>query len=144
MQIKYFDGIPESNRYLIFGLDANTYAHGTTKVNQDFTEFVNFFSKSLNINSCWGDHPSPQTYTTYSARTYLQPQLNKAAGKHDIMKKGDVNPKDFILFYNKALTASNTQRDNTGKKSYKDAQVIPSLDFPSDHCATSTIIQKKQ
>ncbi len=139
---KVFEDVPESEQYLVFGLDANTYTHGVPNVHQDFLEFVNFFTKDLGINSCWGSNPSPQTYTTYSARTYLQTQLNKAAGKNDIMKKGDVNPKDFILFYKKALKASGTQRDNTGKKQYVDSQVIPSLDFPSDHCATSTTIQK--
>ena len=30
------------------------------------------------MNSCYGPTPNPKNYTTFHARTYLQPQLNKA------------------------------------------------------------------
>ena len=31
----------------------------------------------MGLTSCWGDTPDPTQHTTYSARTFLQPQLNK-------------------------------------------------------------------
>ena len=43
--------------------------------------------------------PCSQTSpTTFNARTYLQPQLQKAAKSDEKVTKGDKNPKDFILF----------------------------------------------
>lgn len=83
---------------LIFGLDANTYEKGKAGKKQDVTEFVEFF-KSLKMNSCWGTEARPKEYTTFNARTFLQPQLNKACTKEQFLELGDVNPKDFILFY---------------------------------------------
>merc|ERR1719168_502891 len=80
---------------LIFGLDANTYEKNSSK-----TAHVLDFEKmyeSLGYKSCWGK-VDPTRYTTYNARTYLQPQLNKAAQSTQLAEKGDRNPKDFILF----------------------------------------------
>jgi hypothetical protein len=45
------------------------------------------------LTSCWGDKPNPKNFTTFNARTFLQPQLNKAAKKEDKVAKGDINPK---------------------------------------------------
>ena len=83
---------------LIFGLDANTYEKGKPGKKQDVTEFVNFLT-TLKMNSCWGTEARPKEYTTFNARTFLQPQLNKACTKEQFLELGDVNPKDFILFY---------------------------------------------
>ena len=81
---------------LVFGLDANTYEKGGKKL-QGVVEFgQDFVSKGY--SSCWGDAPDPTKHTTYNARTFLQPQLQKAAKSTEKASKGDKNPKDFILF----------------------------------------------
>ena len=81
---------------LVFGLDANTYEHGSDS-KQGVVEFgQDFVSKGY--SSCWGDAPDPTKHTTYNARTFLQPQLQKAARSTEKASKGDKNPKDFILF----------------------------------------------
>jgi hypothetical protein len=53
------------------------------------------------MNSCYGPTPNPKNYTTFHARTYLQPQLNKAITYAEKDVKGDKNPKDFIVFFAK-------------------------------------------
>ena len=40
---------------------------------------------------CWGDAPDPTKHTTYNARTFLQPQLQKAARSTEKASKGDKN-----------------------------------------------------
>jgi len=123
---------------LVFGLDANTYEKSKPGKNQGVVEFgEHYVSKGL--TSCWGDKPSPTEYTTYNARTYLQPQLNKAASKSEFLSKGDVNPKDFILFYPDQFEAEGgVVKDNTGDKAYLEDTAFPTLSFPSDHAIIST------
>jgi hypothetical protein len=65
------------NHKLIFGLDANTYENAKPGKQQDVLEWGNSYV-SRGQTSCWGDVPQPGNYTTFNARTYLQPQLNKA------------------------------------------------------------------
>ena len=60
----------------------------------------------LGYTSCWGDVPPVNNYTTYNARTFLQPQLQKASKFAERAKKGDVNPKNFILFPKGAFSVS--------------------------------------
>jgi hypothetical protein len=98
-------------------MDANTYAHGTPGKTQDVIEFADdYVTKGL--TSCWGNKPERENYTTFNARTYLQPQLNKAAKRDERATKGDVNPKDFILFYEKDFRTLFVEKDNTGKHRY--------------------------
>eukprot|EP00958_Prasinococcus_capsulatus_P017476 scaffold1973_cov399-Prasinococcus_capsulatus_cf.AAC.7 len=82
---------------LLFGLDANTYKKHKEGKNQGVAEFADYFV-SKKLNSIWGPKPDPESHTTFNGRTFLQPQLNKAAKKAEIESKGDKNPKDFILF----------------------------------------------
>jgi hypothetical protein len=86
-----------SNHKLIFGLDANTYENAKPKKQQDVMEWGVSYT-NMGLTSCWGDVPQPSNYTTFNARTYLQPQLNKACKSTEKRAKGDVNPKDFIIF----------------------------------------------
>lgn len=114
----------------LFGLDANTHelkVEGKAHV----LEFEEFY-ESLGLRACWGK-VTPDLYTTFNARTYLQPQLNKAAKSTELQSKGDRNPKDFILFTNHFKVGA-AVRDNTGEAIYKDV-VFPTLEFPSDHAA---------
>ena len=125
---------------LIFGLDANTYENGKPGKTQDVLDFGRDYV-SHGLTSCWGDVPNAKNYTTYNARTFLQPQLNKACKSSQKREKGDVNPKDFILFPKKDFTVVQTWKDNTGKKTYVEDMAFPTLDFPSDHGILATILQ---
>lgn len=116
---------------LLFGMDANTY-----KEESKSTAHVLAFEKmytELGLKACWGA-VDPTRYTTFNARTYLQPQLNKAAKSTELVKKGDQNPKDFVLFTNH-FVGGRVWRDNTGKGTYAEDTVFPTLEFPSDHAA---------
>ena len=115
---------------LLFGLDANTYEHGSSS-KQDVLAFARDYV-SKGYTSCWGDTPNPTNYTTFNARTFLQPQLQKGCKGAEKASKGDRNPKDFILF-SRQWAATAASRDNTGKREYTEGMVFPTLDFPSDH-----------
>ena len=125
---------------LIFGLDANTYEHAKPGKQQDVLEFADSYVE-LGLTSCWGDKPNPSNYTTYNARTFLQPQLNKACRQTEKRSNGDVNPKDFILFPKTAFGVVKTWKDNTGRKQYVEDMAFPTLNFPSDHGILATIIE---
>ena len=81
-----------------------------------------------------------------TARTFLQPQLNKAIKMINRHKKGyanpDFNPKDFIIFYKNQfyIESNSTIKDNTGKKIYNENTCFPTLEFPSDHAIISTLL----
>ena len=129
------------NHKLIFGLDANTY-EGKPNSKQDVMEYGTSYV-SNGFTSCWGDVPQKSNYTTYNARTFLQPQLNKACRQSEKRSKGDVNPKDFILFHKKYFQTVETWKDNTGEKRYIEDMPFPTMKFPSDHGILSTIIEPK-
>uniref|UniRef100_A0A7S0EEX2 Endonuclease/exonuclease/phosphatase domain-containing protein n=1 Tax=Phaeocystis antarctica TaxID=33657 RepID=A0A7S0EEX2_9EUKA len=125
---------------LVFGLDANTYAHGSAS-KQGVVEFgQDFVSKGY--SSCWGDAPDPTNHTTFNARTFLQPQLQKAAKSTEKASKGDKNPKDFILFPKAAYSVVATTKDNTGRRRYTEGMVFPTLQFPSDHGLVATVLRE--
>lgn len=125
---------------LLFGLDANVYeieTKGATHV----SEWVAAYER-LGLASNWGQlagtDPLGLTRTTYNARTYVQPQLQKAVKRSEFFK-GDANPKDYVVFSPAVLeVAAGTERDNTGDGgkvgAYEDTP-IPSLVWPSDHSA---------
>lgn len=123
---------------LLFGMDANTYSKPESD-QQGITDFAEFY-RSKNLNTCYGQHPNPTNYTTFHARTHLQPQLNKAVTIEDKDFKGDKNPKDFIVFFTPDFTVQSTKKDNTGNGVYIEGMVFPTLQFPSDHGITSTIL----
>ena len=81
--------------------------------------------------------------TTHNARTYIQPQLQKASAREEVATKGDVNPKDFILFPADrfVVAAGSTVRDNTGSRRFTDGTLFPTLTFPSDHALIETTLQ---
>jgi len=135
------DGTLKNHR-LVFGMDANTYEKAIPGKQQDVLDFAKeVFSHGM--TSCWGDVPNPKNYTTYNARTYLQPQLNKACKSTEKRKKGDVNPKDFIIFPKDDFAVIKTWKDNTGERRYIEDMAFPTLEFPSDHGLLSTILEPK-
>lgn len=132
-----------SSHKLVFGLDANTYEKAKPGKQQDVLEWGEHYV-SLGLTSCWGDVPTPNNYTTFNSRTYLQPQLNKACKKSDKRTNGDVNPKDFILFGKSEFKTIKTWKDNTGMQKYIEGMAFPTLDFPSDHGILATVIEPIQ
>ncbi|KAG8458545.1 hypothetical protein KFE25_003080 [Diacronema lutheri] len=126
---------------LLFGLDANTYEARSAKT-QHVLDFADAYG-ALGLTSCWGDRPDPHNHTTFNARTYLQPQLNKAVKLSDLAKPGvgDKNPKDFILFPKGSYALERTAKDNTGRGAYLEQTVFPTLAFPSDHALISTVLR---
>jgi len=123
---------------LVFGLDANTYVHGSAHM-QGVSEFVATFA-GQGLSSGWGDVVDPTRLTTFNGRTYVQPQLQKAMQKSETPVKGDVNPKDFILFHKAQFKPVATTRDNTGARKYKEGMLFPTLSFPSDHAVISATL----
>ena len=125
---------------LVLGMDGNTY-----KEHSEAYQGVGDLQKLLKgerMASVWGSLPDPSKPTTCNARTYLQPQLNKAVSKKDTFTKGDVNLKDWIVFFERdfQLVENSTTRDNTGRVEYVDNMVFPTLDFPSDHAVVAATI----
>lgn len=131
--------INEPDLRLIFGLDANTYKKGDKK-RQDMEEFVRVVH-GRQMRTCWGNVPNPSNFTTFNARTFLQPQLNKAVKLAERDRYGDKNPKDFIIFYKKHFKETLTTKDNTGQLKYVENMVFPTLEFPSDHGILSTTLE---
>ena len=127
---------------LIVGMDANTYQKHRHNKRQGVLEFAALYS-SLGLTSSWGDVPDPTNITTFNARTYLQPQLNKAVAFKDLdlPGTGDKNPKDFILFQKGRYHVLTNTKDNTGRKLYLEKQPFPTLTFPSDHGVLSAVLQ---
>lgn len=127
---------------LVFGLDANTYTISNNPKLQGVDEFAASF-RSKGYSSCWGDMPNSRSPTTFNARTYLQPQLQKAARADEKESKGDKNPKDFILFPKAHFEVLAATKDNTGERRYIEDMVFPTLKFPSDHGVVSSKLKIK-
>lgn len=127
------------NAVLVFGLDANAYNKAKKGKQLDVRDFNKEF-RNLKLTSCFGNDIDPNNFSTFNARTFLQPQLNKAASRSEFMEKGDVNPKDFILTFESHGSFSSTLKDNTGEKKYIEGMVFPTLTFPSDHGVVSTVL----
>jgi|TARA_B110000977_G_scaffold131783_1_gene167856 hypothetical protein len=99
----------------------------------------------------------PNVHTTYNARTYLQPQLNKAVrmSERACSPFTDKNPKDHILFQisshlndldgcevqRAGFSTEIVSRDNTGTGTFAPHAPFPTLKFPSDHAIVSAELQ---
>mmetsp|Transcript_8082 Transcript_8082/g.17509 ORF Transcript_8082/g.17509 Transcript_8082/m.17509 type:complete len:534 (-) Transcript_8082:158-1759(-) len=130
---EYWTSLEGVNR-LVVGLDANVYT-GAANGYLDVSDFVAAY-RSAGLTSCCGDDHqalSTNAKTTFNARTYLQPQLNKAVRSSEKESKGDNNPKDFILFHEKQMRVLQYCKDNTGSYEYLEGIPFPTLHFPSDH-----------
>lgn len=134
---KLAQSMPEHR--LVFGLDANTHTIGSSS-KQGVAEFASAFVAD-GYSSCWGDQPNPNSATTFNARTFLQPQLQKAARTDEKVSKGDKNPKDFILYRRDSFSVVGSRKDNTGEGRYVEDMVFPTLAFPSDHGIVSTTLK---
>ena len=127
---------------LLFGMDANTYSNPDPD-QQGVVAFADYYVNS-GLNSCYGKKPNPKDFTTFHARTHLQSQLNKAVSIEQKNEKGDKNPKDFILFFDKQFANLKTEKDNTGQHKYIENMVFPTMEFPSDHGITAATLLELQ
>ena len=126
------------NHKLLIGMDANTYSKPDSD-QQGVLAFAEHYVHS-GMNSCYGKKPNPINFTTFHARTHLQSQLNKAVSLEQKNEKGDKNPKDFILFFEKQFVNLSTEKDNTGQHKYIENMVFPTMEFPSDHGITAAVL----
>jgi len=134
-------GLAEASTNLIFGLDANTYLVHEQDKWQGVDDFLAHCG-TLGLRSCWTEgKPMSECLTTCHARTFAQPQLNKAIRKAELLSKGDVSPKDHILIRTAgSLEARSCNKDNTGMRSYKEQTPFPSLRFASDHAIVTAVL----
>ena len=122
---------------LVFGLDANVYEAPKPGKQAGATDFLaDVAAKGYAASS--GERLE---VTTFNMRTFLQPQLQKACRAKEKKKNGDVNPKDYILYEPKAFGIKEFGVDNTTRKERVD-QVIPTMEWPSDHCLVFTTFSK--
>ena len=86
------------------------------------------------LASSWGRRGElGGVWTTFSARTHLQPQGHKAVGpaaggaEHRRLR-------DWVVFpVGRAAAAGPAERDNTGRGALAEVRTVPSAAFPSDH-----------
>ena len=137
------EGLP-----VLFGLDANTHAALDPKgARKHVDEFVGELAAgdAPPLAHSWTGAPADWT-TTYCARTFLQPQLNKAVRAADAQTSPltDRNPKDFLLFSPSAFDVTEPcVRDCTGAKTFDASSYLPTLTFPSDHAIVSAALEFK-
>ena len=129
---------------LLFGLDANVYEAASGGKTAYYADWVARY-ETLGLASNWGAKVDPVACrTTYNARTFVQPQLQKAVRLAEFAK-GDCNPKDYLLFAAGEFEVLTTVRDNTGEGGSGapfNETAIPSLLWPSDHSAVLTTLRR--
>jgi hypothetical protein len=125
---------PKTPPRLVFGMDANTHKTHEESKKQGVSDFAAHLEK-IGLVSCWGVEPDPRAHTTFNARTYLQPQLNKAVrfAERATSSSTDKHPKDHIVFRLGTFDVRIVTRDNTGEGEFVDDTPFPTLTFPSDH-----------
>merc|ERR1712232_35304 len=95
----------------------------------------------------WEGQDTTKWHTTFNARTFLQPQLNKAVRfeERHTSKLTDNHPKDWILFSSSDFeVAKAAVKDNTGKFTFQDGIDFPTLTFPSDHALVSSTLRVRK
>ncbi|CAK0853116.1 unnamed protein product [Prorocentrum cordatum] len=82
----------------------------------------------LGLHSCLPE----DVWTTFKARTFVQPQLQKAVRSENLSTEADMGPEDHILAKGAASIFVAVERDTTGDHHFLDAP-LPTESFPSDH-----------
>jgi hypothetical protein len=131
---------------VVLGLDANTQAAPDPRgANKHVDDFLNDLQEGDQpLSHCWGEADKSEWTTTCNARSYLQPQLNKAVpyNARETSQLSDINPKDFLLFSGSTFElATPACRDNTGEGKFVAGMSMPTLSFPSDHAVMYATIK---
>ena len=98
------------------------------------------------LGSCWDGAELAGLWTTFSARTHLQPQLHKAVGPAAAADPRHRRLRDWIVFRRGQLTLASggegVGRDNTGRGELAEmrAMATPSAAFPSDHAIVAATL----
>eukprot|EP00930_Biecheleria_cincta_P087271 TRINITY_DN7651_c0_g2_i1.p1 TRINITY_DN7651_c0_g2~~TRINITY_DN7651_c0_g2_i1.p1 ORF type:complete len:533 (+),score=100.69 TRINITY_DN7651_c0_g2_i1:47-1600(+) len=131
---------------VLFGIDANAHSKGVAGKKLGAADFRQH-CVNKGLEDCWSGRAAEapnECFTTYNARTFLQPQLNKAVSREaaGTDPSTDRNPKDYILFDPKEFKVEGLpERDNTGRRGIFHDQPFPTLQFPSDHAAVLSRLQ---
>ena len=101
-------------------------------------EFADFLAER-GLASCWGRRGElGGVWTTFSARTHLQPQGHKAVGPAAAGGAEHRRLRDWVVFpAGRAAAAGPAERDNTGRGALAEVRTVPSAAFPSDHAVVS-------
>ena len=86
---------------LVVGLDANTSAAAGRLGHDDMSALL----AGRGLASCWSGRNLAELWTTFSARTSLQPQLHKAVGPGRVLDPCHRQLKDWILFRDSQVPA---------------------------------------
>jgi hypothetical protein len=113
---------------LLFGLDANTAdsddkdpqcaaaaaraggGTGLQKAAVDASELCELLT-GMRMGWCWRGEDVAAVWTTFSARTHLQPQLHKAVGAGGLGHRRHRRLKDWILFYDSQVAVRDSRED---------------------------------
>ena len=107
----------------VFGMDANTHVAHIDGKKQGVRDFIEFLERETAFKSCWtlaGVDVERDAFTTFSARTHLQAQLNKAVPRAEVLTSPltDRHPKDHVLIY---------APDDTGRETTTTTRPPPSI-----------------
>lgn len=139
--VKAFSDAAEglADHTMVFGLDANTSLKNCTGI-LGVIDFLKHCGE-LGLRTCFPDGSDiSECCTTRKARTYIQPQLNKAVRSDAKSTRGEANPRDHVLFQRAKFDVIKCYRDNTGKREYIEDQFCPTMHFPSDHGVVSVVL----
>lgn len=128
----------------VFGMDANTHSYHKDGKKQGVVDFIDFLKSSTSFSSCWtlANVDVERAHTTFSARTFLQPQLNKAVPLDQIETHilTDRHLKDHILVRTNGarVVLRDVERVNAVDfssfvASFDAGSMFPNASFPSDH-----------
>ena len=135
----------------VFGMDANTHSFHREGKKQGVRDFIDFIHASTSFKSCWtlaDIDVERDAMTTFSARTFLQAQLNKAVpfAEVGVSELTDRHPKDHVLVRVKSgasvreatvdrINAVDFAVDPPKALPFDADAMFPNARFPSDHAA---------
>jgi len=122
---------------LIFGADLNMTRAGKNKLH--FSDFMSELP-AMGLESTLGSELSADNYTCFQARSYLQPQLQKAVPFMKIHEAAAKEPKDTILISPEKMKCIKCWKDSVGDGSWVEDQAMPSASFPSDHAIIAALL----
>ena len=144
---------------LLFGLDANTVAGPGFGDSDQCKESAckraasdaqlgvaldgdgfSYLLGQRGLGSCWQGQDLRGLWTTFNARTYLQPQLHKAVGLEGVLDRRHMRLRDWLVFRAGQLAVAAVERDNTGRRGRFESRVMPSQAFPSDHAIVAATL----